>query len=235
MRFDLYASKKLGISRNKANELIATRGLKLNDAFFKPSFDISSLNELRLELLKPLYVSRAALKLKGFVEEFDIDLKDANALDIGASKGGFVQILLEKGAKSVVALDVGSNQLDENLRKNPLVRCLENTDIRYFKSDEIFDIITCDLSFIGLEKVLEGINALNFSFAILLFKPEFQVGLEAKRSKKGLCLDERQITRARAEFEKVVASYGWTLLQHAQSKLKGKEGNVEYFYFYAKN
>lgn len=235
MRFDLYVSKELGISRNKANELITAQGLKLNDTFFKPSFDISSLKELRLELVKPLYVSRAALKLKGFVEELSIDLKGANTLDIGASKGGFVQILLEKGAKSIVALDVGSNQLDEALRKNPLVHCLENTDIRDFKSKERFDYLTCDLSFIGLEKVLEAINALNFNFAILLFKPQFQVGLESKRSKKGLCLDEKQILRARAKFEKQVVNYGWKFLRSSQSKFKGKEGNVEYFYFYAKN
>lgn len=113
MRFDFFVSKRLNISRNKALELIENEEILLNGKSFKASFDVKNFlenlkktqdlnpedillaNELKLDLLSEIYVSRAALKLKKFLEENDIEIKHKNCLDIGSSTGGFVQILLE--------------------------------------------------------------------------------------------------------------------------------------------
>ena len=252
MRYDSFVSKSLKISRNKALELIENKEVSLNSSFFKPSFNIknyllsidkkSDLSEadllnselLKLELIKKIYVSRAAFKLKYFLNEIQLDLKDKICLDIGSSKGGFVEVLLENGVKKVVALDVGSMQLDKSLRENLRVVCVENTDLRSFKSDLKFDFISCDVSFISLLKLLEYIKKKKKKDIILLFKPQFELGIDAKRNKKGLCLDEKEIYRARENFEKECKALCWNFKFSKASELRGKNGNIEYFYYYQK-
>ena len=251
MRYDSFVSKRLKISRNKALELIEKEQISLNSLHFKPSFNVAnyllSLDKnlkntddilenklLSLELREKIYVSRAAFKLKGFLEELNLDIKDKICLDIGASKGGFVELLLEKGARKITALDVGSMQLDESLRKNSKVICLEKTDLRDFKSTVKFDLITCDVSFISLIKLLKYIDNFAKKDIILLFKPQFELGIEAKRSKKGLCLDEEKISFARQNFQKQCEALCWSLRLSKASTLRGKNGNIEYFYYYQK-
>ncbi len=247
MRFDSFVSQKLGISRNKALELIENKKVLLNSKALKPSFnvknlalnplnneDLLNLKELSLTVNDKIYASRAALKLRGFLEDFELDIKGKICLDIGASKGGFTQILLENEASKVIALDVGSNQLDLSLKNDKRVQSIENTDIKDFKSDEKFELITCDLSFISLKKVLCYIDKLAYNLILVLFKPQFEVGICAKRDKNGVVKDEKAIKVAKSEFEKECASLGWLLLDTRESKLKGKEGNVEYFYLYSK-
>ena len=166
--------------------------------------------------------------------EFPLDLSGAKCLDIGAAAGGFTQVLLEKGAKSVVALDIGTNQLDERLKKDERVQSVEKTDIKSYQSAEKFEFISCDISFISLKNVLCCIDELAQSFILLLFKPQFEVGISAKRDKCGVVKDEKAIIKAKAEFEKECASLGWLLKGFAPSTIKGKEGNVEFFYLYQK-
>ncbi|TQR33872.1 TlyA family rRNA (cytidine-2'-O)-methyltransferase [Campylobacter sp. MIT 99-7217] len=251
MRYDLFVSKKLKISKNQALELIKNEALSLNLRHFKPSFNIKnyakslfakdfsqeellSLKELNLKLKTKLYVSRAALKLKAFLEEIKIEVKNKACLDIGSSTGGFVQVLLEKEVKSVLALDVGKNQLHSSLRQDPRIRVAENTDLRAFESKEKFELITCDVSFISLLNLIFYIDELASKDIILLFKPQFEVGKEAKRDKKGVLKDEKAILKARAKFEEECAKTGWVLEHCEISAIKGKEGNAEYFYHYAK-
>ena len=142
--------------------------------------------------------------------------------------------MLENGVKKVVALDVGSMQLDKSLRENLRVVCVENTDLRSFKSDLKFDFISCDVSFISLLKLLEYINNFAKKDIILLFKPQFELGIEAKRSKNGLCLDEEKISFARQNFQKQCEALCWSLRLSKASTLRGKNGNIEYFYYYQK-
>lgn len=236
MRFDQFVSQKLNISRNKALELIENESVLLNDHIYKPAFNVYNLmqDELKLTLLDEVYVSRAALKLKGFLSEFELDLKGKKCLDIGSSTGGFVQVLLENDVARVVALDVGYKQLHTTLKNNPLVQSVEKTDIKDFKSTQRFDLITCDISFISLTKVLFYIDQLAQDLILLLFKPQFEVGIKVKRHKNGVIKDEKAIIKARAEFEKECAKFGWLLQVTTLSKLKGKEGNVEFFYLYSK-
>lgn len=247
MRYDVFVAGKLGISRNKACELIENKGVLLNSKFFKPSFEVENLckfetssenllnsNALNLELLNEIYVSRAALKLKHFLENKEIKIKGAKCLDIGAAAGGFTQILLKNGALKVVALDVGTNQLHFSLKNHPKVEFIEQMDIKDFKSAEKFDIITCDISFVSLKNVLFEIDNFAKSLIILLFKPQFEVGIAAKRDKNGVVKDKVAINNAKMDLEKACEALKWRKIATEPSKIAGKEGNVEFFYLYEK-
>ncbi|WP_298042619.1 SAM-dependent methyltransferase [uncultured Campylobacter sp.] len=159
-----------------------------------------------------------------------LNLAGVDVLDVGSSTGGFVQILLQRGAKSVTALDVGSSQLSEILRRDPRVIVRENTDIREFSSEKKFDLITCDVSFISLNLILKSLASLAKSALIVLFKPQFEVGTEAKRNKKGVLKDEKAARGARAKFERLCAELGLAVLHAGACKITGKEGNQEFFY-----
>ena len=159
-----------------------------------------------------------------------LNLAGADVLDVGSSTGGFVQILLQRGAKSVTALDVGSSQLSEILRRDPRVIVRENTDIREFASEKKFDLITCDVSFISLNLILKSLTSLAKSALIVLFKPQFEVGTEAKRNKKGVLKDEKAARGARMKFERLCAELGLAALHASACKITGKEGNQEFFY-----
>ncbi|EAJ1253940.1 TlyA family RNA methyltransferase [Campylobacter lari] len=240
MRFDVFVSTKLNISRNKACELIENKQILLNDEFKKTSFKITCQNpledeNLKLTLLQDLYVSRAAFKLKHFLQEHSFSVKDKICLDIGSSTGGFVQILHQNKAKHITALDVGSNQLHESLRNLDNIQIYENTDLREFKSENLYDVITCDVSFISLTHLIFHINKLAKDLIILLFKPQFEVGKNAKRDKNGVVKDIKSINNAKENFEKACAKLGWILQISQESYLKGKEGNAEFFYAYRKN
>nr|WP_314520645.1 SAM-dependent methyltransferase [uncultured Campylobacter sp.] len=159
-----------------------------------------------------------------------LNLAGVDVLDVGSSTGGFVQILLQRGAKSVTALDVGSSQLSEILRRDPRVIVRENTDIREFESEKKFDLITCDVSFISLNLILKSLARLTKSALIVLFKPQFEVGAEVKRNKKGVLKDEKAVCAARAKFERLCAELGLAVLHASACKITGKEGNREFFY-----
>ena len=159
-----------------------------------------------------------------------LNLAGVDVLDVGSSTGGFVQILLQHGAKSVTALDVGSSQLSEILRRDPRVIVRENTDIREFSSEKKFDLITCDVSFISLNLILKSLTSLAKNALIVLFKPQFEVGAEAKRNKKGVLKDEKAAHAARMKFERLCAELGLAALHASACKITGKEGNQEFFY-----
>ena len=132
MRFDIYAANVLNISRNKAAELIKAGKIMLDSKICdKPSFECESHSH-DVALLDEIYVGRGAMKLKSFLDGQNFEISGKDALDIGSSTGGFMQILLQNGANSVVGVDVGSDQLDEKLRSDTRVEIYENTDIREF-------------------------------------------------------------------------------------------------------
>lgn len=159
-----------------------------------------------------------------------LNLAGTDVLDVGSSTGGFLQILLQCGVKSVTALDVGSSQLSEILRRDPRVIVRENTDIREFASKKKFDLITCDVSFISLNLILKSLASLAKNALIVLFKPQFEVGAEIKRNKKGVLKDEKAVCAARAKFEQLCAELGLVALHASACKITGKEGNQEFFY-----
>ncbi|MCG3706879.1 TlyA family RNA methyltransferase [Aliarcobacter butzleri] len=236
MRLDMYLTTNFNIqSRNKATELIKSNKVKCDgEIITKPSFNVLDFHKIEL-LEDDFYVSRAAYKLKFFLQELkNFDLKDKNALDIGSSTGGFTQILLENEIKKVTCVDVGTNQLHERIKYNDKINFFENTDIRNFESDEIFDIVTCDVSFISILNIIDAINTLASKDIIILFKPQFEVGSNVKRDKKGIVKDNNAIQKARDSFLNKTNILNWTLKYSNISKLQGKDGNVEEFFYFSK-
>ncbi|MDN5068897.1 23S rRNA (cytidine-2'-O)-methyltransferase TlyA [Aliarcobacter butzleri] len=236
MRLDMYLTTNFNIqSRNKATELIKSNKVKCDgEIITKPSFNVLDFHKIEL-LEDDFYVSRAAYKLKFFLQELkNFDLKDKNALDIGSSTGGFTQILLENEIKKVTCVDVGTNQLHQRIKYNDKINFFENTDIRNFESDKIFDIVTCDVSFISILNIIDAINTLASKDIIILFKPQFEVGSNVKRDKKGIVKDNNAIQKARDNFLNKTNILNWTLKYSNISKLQGKDGNVEEFFYFSK-
>ncbi|WP_198305466.1 TlyA family RNA methyltransferase [Arcobacter vandammei] len=235
MRLDLYLTKNFDIqSRNKALELIKSNKVKVDGKIIsKASFIVENSHNIEL-LEEDFYVSRAAYKLKYFLNELNLDLKEKTALDIGSSTGGFTQILLENGVKKVICVDVGTNQLHERIKKDPKIEFFENCDIRDFKSDICFDIITCDVSFISILNILNAINSLNFKKIIILFKPQFEVGTNVKRDKKGVVKDQKAIDLAKEKFISKTLELNWKLEKNSISKVQGKDGNNEELFYFSK-
>lgn len=231
MRADEFVANALKISRNKASELIKNSKILAGGVLLTKA--AQNLDEnTEISCVSDIFVSRGALKLKSFLENANIDIKGKNALDIGSSTGGFVQILLLNGAKSVVCVDVGSDQLDSSLRADKRVEVHENTDIRDFKSDERFDIVTADISFVSLNLILPSIKRLANDDIIMLFKPQFEVGRTAKRDKKGVVKDEKACKNAIKAFELECAKMGFVYQSSQNCAIKGKNGNQEIFYHY---
>jgi 23S rRNA (cytidine1920-2'-O)/16S rRNA (cytidine1409-2'-O)-methyltransferase len=143
-------------------------------------------------------------------------------------------VALEEGAKKVVSVDVGREQLHESLRGNSKIDLFENTDIREFSYPEKFDIVVSDVSFISLLKIIEKIDELSEDEIILLFKPQFEVGKDVKRDKRGVVTDNEAVQKAKENFEKECLNLGWELVRSEESSIKGKEGNTEFIYHFKK-
>jgi 23S rRNA (cytidine1920-2'-O)/16S rRNA (cytidine1409-2'-O)-methyltransferase len=236
MRLDTYLfENNLAQSRNKASEMIKNREIFVDGkVIVKPSFEVDDKNDITI-LDTIQYVSRAGYKLNGFLQDLhDFDVKDMLCLDVGSSTGGFVQVLLQRDAKKVVAVDVGSEQLHISLREDKRVELHEECDIRKFNSSEVFELVTCDVSFIPLESIIEDLDRLANRWIILLFKPQFQVGKDIKRTKNGVVKDNAAINRVMDHFESKAFALGWELISKCDSVLKGKEGNIETFYCFKK-
>ncbi|MDY0120336.1 MAG: TlyA family RNA methyltransferase [Sulfurimonas sp.] len=236
MRLDNYlVENNFARSRNKAQEFIKQGLVFVNDKeMLKSSYHVLAEDKVSMESHKN-YLSRAAYKLSHFLDELSLDVSGLRALDVGASTGGFTQVLLEYGAQSVSAVDVGKAQLHPSLKEDTRVKSFESCDIRYFKSEEAFELVVSDVSFISLHHILEDVDRLSCAHIILLFKPQFEVGKEAKRDKNGVVLDQRAIERAMVHFEDACTLKGWRQLRKSASKITGKEGNLEYCYYFKKD
>jgi len=236
MRLDNYlASQKLAQSRNKAQELIKNSKVLVDGKIIvKPSFEVAT--SMSVEVSADVqYVSRAAEKLFTFLLENRVEIFSKRCLDIGASTGGFTQILLEHGAEHVDAVDVGTMQLHETLRNDKRVTSFENCDIREFKSEYSYELVTCDVSFVSILYLLDSIDSLAQSDIIILYKPQFEVGKNAKRNRAGVVLDNYAVDVAKFNFLTAYEKLDWKLVTTEESKLKGKEGNAEYFYHFRKH
>ena len=156
------------------------------------------------------------------------------ALDIGSSTGGFTQVLLENNIKSVTCVDVGSNQLHDIIKKDKRIIVEENMDIREFKVDNKYDLVTCDVSFISILNIIKDIDRLSKNKIIILYKPQFEVGRNIKRDTNGVVQDLEAIRLCRDKFIEETKKLNWDLIVSNQSKLAGKNGNVEELFYFKK-
>jgi len=237
MRLDKYLTEEGYFeSRNRAHDAIKEGKVTVDGKKPKASAKIDE-NSVVEVIDEKFYVSRAGRKLDNFLSEYTIDFKDKKALDIGSSTGGFAQIVLENGVASLDCVDVGRDQLHISLRGNEKLSLHEETDIRDFQSDEAFELITCDVSFISILQITDAIDTLAKSGTdlIILYKPQFEVGKDVKRDSKGVVQDLDAIARRKEAFEAQAQTLGWELQYQALSKVTGKEGNQEYLFHFVKN
>jgi 23S rRNA (cytidine1920-2'-O)/16S rRNA (cytidine1409-2'-O)-methyltransferase len=179
------------------------------------------------------WVSRGGLKLAHALPHFSLDPKGAVAIDVGASTGGFTDVLLAHGAAKVYAVDVGHGQLAWKLRTNPRVVVLERTNARHLSQNEIpepVDWVVCDASFIGLETVLPAALSLTKpnAVAVALIKPQFEVGPD-RVGKGGVVRDPALHQEVRARIGAwLERQSGWSVLGIVESPILGPEGNKEF-------
>jgi len=236
MRLDKYlVDEGYYESRNRANDAIKAGLVTMDGKKPKASAKVDENTVVEVKDTK-FYVSRAARKLEDFLAEYTVNMKNKRALDVGSSTGGFAQIVLENGVASLSCVDVGKDQLHISLRENDKVSLHEETDIRDFESEEKFELVTCDVSFISVLKIVDDIDRLsqNGTDIIILYKPQFEVGKDVKRDSKGVVQDIDAIDRRKEDFEAEAKKLGWEEQYQAQSKVTGKEGNQEYLYHFVK-
>jgi len=181
----------------------------------------------------PRYVSRGGVKLAGALEAFGIDPAGRVALDVGASTGGFTDCMLQRGAARVAALDVGYGQLAWSLRNDPRVLVLERTNIRSADPAVLggpFDLVTIDVSFIGLAKVLPHLASVTTPGAdvMALVKPQFEAG-KGRVGKKGVVRDPLVHRDVLASVIGAAADLGWVARGLTWSPITGPEGNIEFW------
>ena len=233
----LLLNNKLAESREKAQRLIRAGYVKVNDHIItKPGSTFP--HDVSIELKKKeQYVSRGGYKLEKALKTFDINLNNLIALDIGSSTGGFTDCILKNGAKSVFAVDCGSNQLHYNLRQDPRVVVMEKTNARYLNSILIpiaVDFCSIDTSFISLTKILPPLKNIIKPGGIIvsLIKPQFEAGKE--HVEKGGVVRDKNVHQAVIEKIKNfgVGTLGLRWIDYCNSPLKGPAGNIEFLAYW---
>lgn len=227
-------ARGLARTRAQARDLIL-RGevLVAGHAADKPSQSVAAETEITVTGDNARYVSRGALKLIAGLKAFGFDPAGRVAIDIGASTGGFTQVLLERGAAKVYAVDVGRDQLHQELCEDPRVTRLESMDIRDLAPDTVQDPLTAlvaDVSFISLKKALPAVLDLAApgAWLVALVKPQFEVGREAV-GKGGIVRDPVQRQTAADDIGVWIgARQGWRLSGIVESPISGGDGNKEF-------
>jgi 23S rRNA (cytidine1920-2'-O)/16S rRNA (cytidine1409-2'-O)-methyltransferase len=195
----------------------------------KPSQTVGANNVLTIEDAAQGYVSRAALKLKYGLTQFAISAAAKNCLDIGASTGGFTQVLLEEGAAHVTAIDVGHGQMQVHDPRVTLIEGLNARDLSTEHLDRPINLVVCDVSFISLKLALPAALDLAEEGAMLvaLVKPQFEAGKDAI-GKGGLVTDPEVHERVCAEVTEFLRRQGWRVLGLTASPVDGGDGNREF-------
>ncbi len=223
-------------SRSQAKSLIEKGDVSVNGKIVKKASDLVSPVD-QIIVHSEVFVGRGAFKLKKALEEFKVDVADKVILDVGASTGGFTEVLLSAGARLVYAIDVGHDQLAAKLLADPRVVNMEGTNIKDLLSlPEYGDGAVMDLSFISVTKVLPSLKRLlnPAAFLIILIKPQFEVGPE-RLPKDGVVKDENLRNEVLREITQFAESEGWRHHQSIPSPIEGKAGNVEYLAYFTKD
>ncbi|MGB1548091.1 MAG: TlyA family RNA methyltransferase [Alphaproteobacteria bacterium] len=227
---------RLGLAENRSQAqaiVLSGRVFSGERRLDKPGMQLTRETPITLRGNEHPWVSRGGVKLAHALAHFGIDPEGKIALDIGASHGGFTDVLCQGGARKVYAVDVGHGQLDWKLRNDPRIVVLERTNARHLTEAEVPEpvhLIVCDASFIGLETILPNALRLAAPGAVLvaLIKPQFEVG-KGRVGKKGVVRDpalhEEVCERIKAWL---AAQAGWEVLGVTESPILGPEGNKEF-------
>ncbi len=234
----LLVDRGLAESRTRAQAMVMAGVVLVNEQRVeKPSQQFTSDSSIRIkggDDPTSRYVGRGGLKLEAALREFQIDVSGFVCLDVGASTGGFTDCLLQHGARRVVALDVGHNQIDWRLRNDPRVEVREGVNARYVRPEdfsETFDLAVMDVSFISATKVLPAIVPLVRGPIITLIKPQFEVG-RGEVGGGGIVRDAEKRSRAVEDVNKAASELGLQVVRVIQSPIEGAEGNVEFLALY---
>lgn len=218
-------------TRSKAQSLIMARRVLVNEQFVdKPGAQVAPDDELRIAELEHPWVGRGGMKLAHALREFGIDVTGRVCADVGASTGGFTDVMLKSGAKKVYAIDVGYGQLDQSLRNDPRVENREKVNARYLSAvdfDEAVEFVSVDVSFISLKLILPAIAKFLAGDLVALIKPQFEVG-KRDVGKGGIVRDEEKRREAVESVVQFARENGFDVRGVIQSPVKGAEGNVEY-------
>jgi 23S rRNA (cytidine1920-2'-O)/16S rRNA (cytidine1409-2'-O)-methyltransferase len=238
----LLVERGLADSRTKAQALVMAGAVLANEQrIAKPSDLIPTDADIRVKGADDpaaRYVGRGGLKLEAALREFQIDVSDFICLDVGASTGGFTDCLLQHGARQVIAVDVGHNQIDWRLRKDERVEVREGINARYLQPQDFetqFDLIVMDVSFISATKVLPALVPFlkNDGRLVILIKPQFEVG-RTEVGKGGIVRDSEKHARVIDEVNSASDVLGLTVRAVIESPLRGADGNIEFLALYEK-
>lgn len=240
LRLDRLLMKRFpALTRSRARaEIMAGRVLLDGRVCDKPGTLVSPDAELTLRPAENPYVSRGGLKLAGALEVLPVTVRNRVVLDVGASTGGFTDCLLQKGARRVIALDVGYGQLDWNLRRNPAVTVLERFNIRRLKAQDLPEppeLATVDVSFISLKLVLPVLAAAGIGAVLALVKPQFEAGRAAASRGRGVIRDPALHRAVLADLAAFACRTGYCCAGVTYSPLPGPRGNIEFFIYWVLN
>lgn len=229
-------------SRAKAQALVMAGVVLVNEKRVEKSsenFTPDSKIRLKGNPSETKYVGRGGLKLERALEEFHICPSEYVCLDVGASTGGFTDCLLQRGAKKIFAIDVGTNQMAWKLRNDPRVEVRENTNARYLQPEDFeekFDLIVMDVSFISVTKIIPALILLlkENGKIITLIKPQFEVG-KGEVGKGGVIRDSEKRERVVSEINSFAEICGLKVSGVTASPILGADGNMEFLALYEKN
>lgn len=229
------ADKGLVSSRSQAKSMIENGDVTVNGVVIKKAGEQID-PEAKIEVTSVQFVGRGALKLEKALSEFKISVQDKIFADVGASTGGFTEVLLNHGARKVFAIDVGHDQLAEKLRIDPRVINMEGTNIRELNGlPELADGAVMDLSFISITKVLDAVKTLlkPDSDLIVLIKPQFEAGRE-RLPKDNVIKDAKLQKTILDEVVSFATQNGWIHHGTIDSPIEGKLGNKEFLSWFTR-
>ena len=218
-------------TRSKAQSLIMARRILVNGQHVdKAGANVTDDDELRIEELEHPWVGRGGMKLAHALREFGISVDGKICADIGASTGGFTDVMLKGGAKKVYAIDVGYGQIDASLRNDPRVVNREKVNARYLMAgdfDDVIEFVSIDVSFIPLKLILPAVMTFLRGDLVALIKPQFEVG-KGEVGKGGIVRDDAKRAAAVDAVVTFARDNGFDVKGVIESPIKGMEGNVEY-------
>jgi 23S rRNA (cytidine1920-2'-O)/16S rRNA (cytidine1409-2'-O)-methyltransferase len=226
--------RKLTVTRSQAESYIKLGRVTVNrKVVTKPGHAVRPDDEIKLAA-EEQYVSRAGLKLASVAEGLKLDFTGKVMLDVGSSTGGFTDYALRHGAKKVIAVDVGTDQLHPSLRTDERVELHEKTDIRQFKTTDRIDVVVIDVSFISLREILPAVAKMSTKKTriVAMVKPQFEAG-ESSLKHRGVIKNDRLRRQILKDFEDW-ARVRFVIVDKADSRISGRQGNQERFYLLRK-